>query len=176
MSSASLDQAKKFLIRRILDQAKQEDVPLSELEVRMLGFTEKSELERAARFEREVNDEQYETKIAGLMKRAYQRDKGRGESEAWDRALADLGEEDMYLLVMVKQAGIEDSTPFPFLTEWRFYWGLAPTLILVAAGIVLAFTPIGAKLVPNGFIRFALLLLFLMLPFVIGRNSRKKIE
>ena len=177
MSSASVARAKKFLIDRTLAQAERDNVPMSPVEAKMLGFAEDSasasDMETGEEFERDYNDEEYEAKIAELLRRAYKRDEEGGEEAAWDEALTDLAEEDAYLLVMLRRAGIAASSPFSFLLDWRFVLGLLPACIAVAAGIVLAFTPFGARLVPNESLRLMLLLLLLAAPFLIGRLGRK---
>jgi hypothetical protein len=177
MSSASVARAKKFLVGRVLDQAKRDEVTLTEVEIRMLGFAELSagakDMEAAAVFEREYNDKEYEAKVAELLRRAYTRDKERDGAAAWDEALADLAEEDMYLLVMLARAGIEASNPFSHMLDWRFFLANLPICIAVTAGIVLAFTPFGARLVPNDFLRLVLLLLLLVAPLLIDKIGHK---
>ncbi|MGO9775452.1 MAG: hypothetical protein ACLQGT_08070 [Terracidiphilus sp.] len=179
MSTTSVTKAKKFFVNRIMEQAKRDGVSLSEIEVQMLGFAETNasaeEMEAAAVFERDFNDEEYEAKVAKLLKCAYQQDKESGKEAAWDSALTELAEEDMYLLVMIERAGIRGSNPFSYLFDWRFILGLLPACIAVSVGIVIAFTPFGARLVPNEFLRLALLLLMLVSPLLIGKMSRKTI-
>ena len=177
MSTTTAVKAKKFLVNRILEQAQREDVPLSDIEIRMLGFAEDSanakDMEAAAVFERDYNDEEYEAKVAELLGRAYKRDKEGGEEAGWNEALADLAGEDIYLLVMLKRAGIETSNPFSYLLDWRLISGLLPACIVVAAAAVLAFSPFGSKLVPNGFFRLLLILLLLVVPFAISKIGRR---
>ena len=172
MSPTSLAKAKKFLVNRVLDQAKKDNIPLTEIEIRMLGFAEKSasakDMEAAEAFERDYNDEEYESKVAQLLRRAYRSDKESGKEHAWDEALTDLGEEDMYLLVMINRAGIEGSNPFSHWLDWRFFLGLLPTLTPPAIGLVVAFTSFGAKLVRNENLRLLVLLLLLATPLLLG--------
>ena len=143
----------------------------------MLGFAESSanpkEMEAAAVFEREYNDEEYEATVAELLRRAYTRDKEGDEVAAWDKALTDLAEEDGYILIMLKRAGIEAPNPFSSMLDWRLFLALLPACIAVTAGIVLAFTPFGAKLVPNEFLRLLLFLLLLVAPLLAGKIGRK---
>lgn len=104
-------QAKEFLISQVVEEAKRKDVPLSELERKMLYFTETEEslpdmLEVNDQFEREFETSAYEKKIAGLICSAFERDR-RESSEGeqrWKQAISDLRNEDHYLLVMVDQA------------------------------------------------------------------------
>jgi len=76
----------------------------------MLGFSEATagskQMEAATTFERDYDDQQYEEKIAGLVRRSFASDARNGGREAWDGALADLGDADLYLVVMLKKAGV----------------------------------------------------------------------
>jgi hypothetical protein len=180
MTSANVARATKFIVSRILEQAKQDEVELTDLEIRMLAFAEASasaeDLKCAKEFDSEVDDDQYENKIAGLIRKAYRHDKECGEDAVWDGALADLEEEDNYLQVMIVKAGIGRSSPFSLLTDWRFIVAALPTVFFVAAGIVIAFTPYGAKLIRNDLLRLALFLILLGAPFLISRIGNGKVS
>ncbi len=106
---------KEFLISQILEEAEREDVTLSEIERKMLQFTETQEslpdiYDVNDQFEREYDTAKYEKKVAGLVRNAYRRGcKESGETKGrWKKAIADLRKEDHYLLVMVNQ-GLEPS-------------------------------------------------------------------
>ena len=106
---------KEFLISQILEEAEREDVTLSEIERKMLQFTETEEslpdiYDVNDQFEREYDTAKYEKKVAGLVRNAYRRGcKESGETKGrWKKAIADLRKEDHYLLVMVNQ-GLEPS-------------------------------------------------------------------
>jgi len=180
MSTTSANKAKKFFVNRILEQAKRDGVSLSAVEIQMLSFAEATasaeEMETLAVFERDFSDEEYEAKVAKLLKRAYQQDKESGEEAAWENALIELADEDMYLLVMIAQAGIGGSNPLSYWFDWRFWLFLLPACIAVSAGIVIAFTPFGAKLIPSESLRLALLILLLVSPFMIGKVGRKTVR
>ena len=102
--------SRQFVIDRILDQAKLDGVQLTDIEIRMLGFTEATasatDLEAAKVFGRDFDDEEYEAKIASLIRRAYERDKQNGNLGTWNRALAQIAGRDLYLHVMLERAGI----------------------------------------------------------------------
>ncbi|HEY1897984.1 MAG TPA: hypothetical protein VGG62_17020, partial [Terracidiphilus sp.] len=72
MSTSAVVKAKRFLINRIVDQAKRADVPLTEVEIAMLGFAEASasqkDLEARTVFKRDYDDEKYESKITRLLR------------------------------------------------------------------------------------------------------------
>ena len=103
--------AKQFLISKIIEEAKLEQINLSEIEKKMLSFTEvhpslPDTYEVNAEFERNYDSDEYEAKIATLLKNA--RERGRqsspGQEQDWKDALDALKHEDHYILVMVGQA------------------------------------------------------------------------
>jgi uncharacterized protein YjiK len=103
--------AKLFLISRVTEEAGFEQVSLSPVEKKMLHFTEVHPTlpdiyEVNAQFERECDANEYEVKVAGLLKRARERDGHESPSRAqqWEDALSALSKEDHYILVMVGQA------------------------------------------------------------------------
>ena len=177
MSSAAAGKAKDFLIDRILDQARRENVPLTDVEIQILGFTEHfasaGNKEVATVLGHDFDDEAYESKIAQLLKNVYERDLESGFKPDWDRHLDDIADEDMYLLVMLEKAGIVKTTTSLLVPDWRMAWGLVPSLIFVALGIVAAFTPFGVRLVPNVFLRLGILVVLWCAPFVIGWLRRR---
>jgi hypothetical protein len=103
--------AKEFLISQVVEEAQRENVSLSEVERKMLYFTETEETlpdiyEVNAQFDREYDGARYEKKIAGLLRNAFRRngkESVEGERQ-WKHAVADLRKEDHYLLVMVDQS------------------------------------------------------------------------
>lgn len=177
MSSKSVSNAKQFLVNRILEQASREGVELSEVDVKMLGFAEASasaeEMETAAIFERDFDDKEYESRIAKLIRRAYDDDRKCGEGAAWDDALSALVNEDMYLLVMIDRSGIRGS-PLSFLIDWRFALALLPAVVFVGIAIVVGLTRFGARFIPNDLIRLALVILLLLAPLLVGKIGHKK--
>ena len=180
MTPARIPSSKQFLIDRIVNQAKREDVPLADVEIRMLGFAEVSanakDMEAARAFEHDFNDEEYEAKIAGLIRRAYQQDKKAGEVETWDNALARIASRDMYLNVMVDRAGVGNAGPAALFTDWRFivYCLLSCGLPLVAA-LIVGLSPFGARLTRNDALRFLIAALLIASPFAIQRIFRSKL-
>src|SRR5213594_2150595 len=77
--------AKRFFVERVVAQAKQEDIPLSEAERQMLAWSE-SEItpetakQRDARFEAQTTDSEFEAKVSNLIRRAYTEDVARDRS------------------------------------------------------------------------------------------------
>jgi hypothetical protein len=100
--------AKEYLIERIVAEAKRGGVPLTEVERKMLYFTESgwtlpNILEVNAAFERDYDDDEYERKIAELARRIEESDAAKGAQDQanWDAAVAKLSEGDHYLLVLI---------------------------------------------------------------------------
>jgi hypothetical protein len=172
MSSAAVTKAKDFIVERIVNEARRGNVSLTDLEVQILGFAEPSasagNKEAAAVFGHDFDHEAYESKIAQLLNNVYERDLEGGLKPDWDRHLDEIADEDMYLLVMLERAGIMKTTTSLILPDWRMARGLVPTLIFVALGIVAAFTPFGARLVPSIFLRLGILVVLWSAPFLIG--------
>src|SRR5260370_11834730 len=104
-------EAKDFLVMQTAEQAALEGVPLSDLEKRMMHFTEgksatEDPLSLNEEFEAEYDTTEYEAKISGLLHHAYKR--LRKENDAarrnWDEAVRCLRRGDHYLLVMLDSA------------------------------------------------------------------------
>jgi hypothetical protein len=100
-------EAKDFLVAQTAEQAALEGVPLSDLEKRMMYFTESGYVPEDPtklndEFEAEYDTEEYEAKISRLLHNSYQR--LRQENDAarknWDLAIKCLRRGDHYLLVM----------------------------------------------------------------------------
>jgi hypothetical protein len=108
--SRSVKAAKDFLARRIADQARQDGAPLSEVERKMLYFSETDwtlpDMETvSAEFDRDYDQDEYEQKIAQLVAHitADRHHRNEGEEERWDAAVVKLTEGDHYLLVLINE-------------------------------------------------------------------------
>ncbi len=177
MSSPAVVKAKRFLINRIVDQAKRANVPLTGVESRMLGYSTASdnpaEAEAAAVFERDYDKEQYEGKIARLFQDVYEMDKSMGRAGIWEQSMDALVDEDMYLAVIIRKTGMRPPPPAPwYLPDLRSLRQFAPAMILVAAGIVVEFTPWGARLVPDPISRLVVTLCFWVSPWLISKLAK----
>ena len=100
-------EAKDFLVEQTSQQAAIQGVPLSDLEKRMMYFTEwddscENPIQLNEDFEAQYDTSEYEAKIAGLLKNAYKRIQQESpESKSiWDKALKKLSEGDHYVLVL----------------------------------------------------------------------------
>jgi hypothetical protein len=130
--------AKEFLVSRIVTQAQRESVPLSEVEEKMLYFSETAwtlpdiaEVNDA--FDRDYNQVKYEQKIGMLIRNFLDetRKNNRDEFEAWKEAVRTIRQEDHYLLVLIAAADAS-----PSMSGGRFLKLLA--LAFVAACVILA--------------------------------------
>lgn len=106
-------EAKEFLISRIVEEAQRENIPLSEVERKMLYFTESGwtlpDITKVNEdFDREYDQDEYEHKIAKLVTKTdkrIRRDVG-DDYDKWWAAIRFLEREDHYILVMIRLAGL----------------------------------------------------------------------
>jgi len=109
----SAREAKEFLASEIAEEARREDVAFSEVERKMLYFSETAWTlpDMSAvneEFDRSCDQDEYEQKVARLIKRAYRRALRASEEEYedWWSAIRLLSRQDHYLLVMIRLAGL----------------------------------------------------------------------
>lgn len=99
-----------FLTTRVAAEARRDSVHLTDAEIKQLSFTEETATEEeiaAARAFDDANDsDEFEAKISKLLRNAFDHDVKRGMGRLWQEHLASLCNHDMYVLVMVDQAGI----------------------------------------------------------------------
>lgn len=79
--------AKQFLISRVIEEAELEHVSLSDIEKKMLHFTEvhpslPDMYEVNEEFDRNYDSDEYESKIAGLLREARARDREQSPTQA----------------------------------------------------------------------------------------------
>jgi hypothetical protein len=110
-SFATARDAKEFLVGRIVAESQREGVPLSEVERKMLYFSETAwtlpnigEVNDA--FDREYNQAEYERKIGMLIRSlcTNARANNREELDVWTEAVGAIRREDHYLLVLIGAA------------------------------------------------------------------------
>src|ERR1700721_3567795 len=106
-------EAKEFLASKIVDQAEREGTSLSEIERKMLFFTEvgwtlPDMMQASDEFDREYDQADYENKIAHLIENLDKRlrKENLAEYEDWRSAIEFLGPKDHYINVMIGQAGL----------------------------------------------------------------------
>ena len=108
---AAAREAKEFLIGTIAKQAQRTGIPLSDIERKILYFSETdrtlpdiAEVNEA--FERDHDRQQYEKKIVNIVRQfRARRDISTDDSDLWRAGVDKLREGDHYLLVMLKDAG-----------------------------------------------------------------------
>lgn len=123
-----------YLANRIVDEAKLQGSPLSDLEKKMLYFSETdSSLREAGKlsadFDQNCDPNEYEQKISGLVRRITARDQrqDRAAQAAWDQAVLKLSEGDYYLLILLDphRAGSSDVRPHhDILRLWIAAFGI----------------------------------------------------
>ena len=125
--------AKEFLISRIVTEAQREGSPLSEIERKMLYFSETGwtlpdAMDVSDTFDRDYDQTEYEKKIGLLVRNfcADSRKNNRDDFRSWTEAVCILRREDHYLLVLIDAAETSLSSP------------KAGFLKLVAIGFVMA--------------------------------------
>jgi hypothetical protein len=105
--------AKNYLIDQILAQADREGIALTEIERKMLYFSETGStlpdiMNINREFDENYDQNEYEKKIVKLIQGIYRRHKSNPD-DSWDDAVSRLRTEDHYLLVMVESAFHEPS-------------------------------------------------------------------
>ena len=104
-------QAKRYFIDKIILQARQENIQLSEAEKYMLGWTETEEgfvinKQLLDRFNQETTNEKFEKKITGLLKHVYKSEANNdpASKETYRDAYRVLSAGYHYILVMIRSA------------------------------------------------------------------------
>jgi hypothetical protein len=109
---ATVREAKEYLAGKIAEQAVREGAPLSEVERKMLYFSETDwtlpdMMKVSEEFDREYDQDEYERKIGGLVRRLLEPEDEQAV-ETWDDAVVKISDEDHYMLVLINSA---PSTP-----------------------------------------------------------------
>ncbi len=95
-----------------------------------------------------------------------------GRAEVWEQSLDALVDEDMYLAVIIRKTGMRKQ-PVPwYLPELRSMRQFVPAIIMVAIGIMIEFTPLGARLVPDPLSRLVVTLCFWLSPWLISKLGK----
>jgi hypothetical protein len=112
-------QAKDFLADQVTQQAALDHIQLSDLEKRMMYFTESdpASCEDPSslndEFEAQYDNSEYEAKMSTLLHHAYKRLKAEnpGGKHYWDEAMSTLQKGDHYVLVLWGQSRSPSSSP-----------------------------------------------------------------
>src|SRR6202161_2825581 len=99
--------AKEYLIRRILAHADRKSVPLSDVERKMLYFSETgwtlpNMMAISRDFDQNYDQDEYEGKIGQIRRQIH--DHPDGDRDEWNQAVQRMREEDHYLLVLIDGA------------------------------------------------------------------------
>jgi hypothetical protein len=136
---ATARDAKEFLVSRIVTEAQREGVPLSEIERKMLYFSETAWTlpdiaEVSDAFDRDYDQASYEEKIGSLIRnlRADSRKNNRSDYDAWTEAVGSIQQEDHYLLVLISASISKNSPPVGFLKLVTIGFGLACVMFAIA--------------------------------------------
>jgi hypothetical protein len=139
--------AKQFLISKVIEQAESEHVQLSDVEKKMLYFTEVNPslpdiYEVNAEFERDYDTDKYEDKIIGLLERARTHDAAQSAQYEgmWADAISALKQEDHYILVMVYRAFPEyrkSLRPTHRVRDYVIYIAVGTAVVLLSIGIAI---------------------------------------
>ena len=104
--------AKEYLAGRIVEEARREGTPLTEVERKMLYFTESGwtlpdMMAVSAEFDLTYDQDEYEQMIGELARKIQARDAAENEQDraAWDDAVVKLSDGDHYLLILIRTAG-----------------------------------------------------------------------
>jgi hypothetical protein len=134
--------AKNFLVEQTVEQAALDRVPLSDLEKRMMYFTERGEITEDPvglndAFESEHDNAEYEVKIGKLTRRAHARLEEENPSLAstWDEAVRELRKGDHYLLVLLGDTSGQLLNPPLF--SWSIWKLLGVVLLVLVLGTIL---------------------------------------
>lgn len=110
-TTKTIREAKEYLAGKIAEEAEREGVPLTEVERKMLYFTETGwtlpDMKAvSAEFDRDYDQDAYERKIGCLVGRLRTRNDAGSKSDGdmWDDAVLKLCDEDHYLLVLIDAA------------------------------------------------------------------------
>jgi hypothetical protein len=100
--------AKEYLIGRILAQADRDGISLSDVERKMLYFSETgwtlpNMMVISQDFDRYYNQAEYEAKIRGVIRHVRDSAPGKHGDNGWNEAINRLRGEDHYLLVLIDE-------------------------------------------------------------------------
>ena len=176
-------QAKDFLVGQAAEQAAIEGIPLSELEKRMMYFTEgpdavEDPVQLNEEFEAAYEMEEYETKVSQLLKHARARlsFQNRTELDTWKQAVATLRAGDHYVLIML--GGFDSMMPSPSSWPWtaiaRFSIRLGVPIAVLVGIIALLRNRFGALPMVSSYVFFTLFVAVYLLGLAMSRGAVPK--
>lgn len=138
-------QAKDSLVQQTAEQAALENVPLSDLEKRMMYFTEsdpascENPIELNDEFEAEYDTEEYEAKISRLLHHAHERlkDENAEHLRNWNEAVRTLRKGDHYILILLdEKSELVQGPRIGRAIAWGLGLGVG-LMFLVMVGVIL---------------------------------------
>ena len=177
----TVQQGLDFLKQRVLAEAGEQNIRLSNAEIAALTYSEPSatpsQRELMDQVDAEIGAEAYEKKIAKLIHEAYCSDLARGAKPDWDACLHALRNEDFYILVMVQEAGLGGKLAALGGNPAWYAGLLGPdtffAAIVVIAGIAVLFTPVGSFLRSDA-ARGAVFVVWIATLWILGEWSRRR--
>ena len=177
-------EAKEFLVSKIADEAQREGAPLSEVERKMLYFTENywtlpDMMEVNEAFDRDYDAAEYEKKIAQLVRhaRARTRKDNPQELEDWKDAIGILSKEDHYILVMLGEGGVSVPNPPGMPSMWRVLGTMILLILLAVFGFDYLTRNMSKERAGTYFVLGSiwLLTLYLVLSIILGSEKRDRL-
>src|SRR5579864_4687817 len=177
-------EAKEFLVSKIADEAQREGAPLSEVERKMLYFTENywtlpDMMEVNEAFGRDYDAAEYEKKIAQLVRhaRARTRKDNPQELEDWKDAIGILSKEDHYILVMLGEGGVSVPNPPGMPSMWRVLGTMILLILLAVFGFDYLTRNMSKERAGTYFVLGSiwLLTLYLVLSIILGSEKRDRL-
>lgn len=111
----SVAESVAFLSSRVAEQARKDSVALTNIELEQLSFSEETatpeQIAAAHTFDETHESDEFEAKISKLLRRVFRDDVQHGMRPIWEKHLAALRDHDVYVLVMVDEAGIRRPKP-----------------------------------------------------------------
>lgn len=200
-AESAVAEAMSFLTSRVAEQSRTDLVPLSDIELRQLAFSEETAtaeaLADAAEFDAANNSKKFEAKITKLLRRAYRYDVQHGMEAIWREHLSALCDHDVYVLVMVDQAKIPRPKPnllvafiatltrrglvrlLPDLVAWFVaisgfvYFFVLPGNTYRTSGVRI-FGDLAERLIPNENVRLGVFVTWLGVIYWESRRLRKR--
>jgi hypothetical protein len=173
--------AKEFLVSKIVEEAQREGAPLSEVERKMLYFTENywtlpDMASVSEAFDREYDRDQYEKRISQLVRKARVRTRKENpqELEDWKDAICILSKEDHYILVMLGEGGLSVPNPRGMPSVWRVLGTMVLLILLAVFGFDYLTRNMSKERAGSYYVLGAIWLvaLYLILSLILGREKR----
>ena len=171
--------AKEYMVRRILAQAKQDGVPLSDVERDMLYFSETdwtlpNMMAISQDFDQNYDQDEYESKIGKIILRIRNQPDSNLD-DSWDEAVHRLLNEDHYLLVLIDGASRSSSEPVR-MSRWDIVRLILASVVVVAVLLPISFfvfSHVDNPVISELIVVSTLVALVVLAVTVANRKSRK---